>query len=74
MSVCVLRGEDVAALYCNTSDWAFGPVFSGPDAADDAEEFLRWHERHYGDPRTEADSDLERHYGQWRAAHAGVTP
>ena len=67
MSVCVLRGENEAAMYCNTSDWAFGPVFSGPYAADDAEAFLTWHFKKYGDPRSCDDSELERHYGEWRA-------
>ncbi len=34
-----------AALYCSTSDWAFGPVFTGDrehDAVERAEAFLRW--------------------------------
>jgi hypothetical protein len=44
------REHNVAILYCSTTDWAFGPVFSdGDDAAGhfhDAEEraeaFVRW--------------------------------
>jgi hypothetical protein len=47
MSVCVLHDEkhDLAALYCSSSDFAFGPVFSanhGKDATERAEAFLRW--------------------------------
>ena len=32
----------VAVMYCNTSDTAFGPIFTGPGAAEDAEAFLDW--------------------------------
>ena len=39
------RDKDVAILYCSTTDWAFGPVFTdedGHDADERAEAFLRW--------------------------------
>ena len=39
------RQHNVAILYCSTSDWAFGPVFSDQDDHDAnarAEAFLRW--------------------------------
>lgn len=32
----------IAALYCTTTGWAFGPVFTGDDAEDTAEAFLDW--------------------------------
>jgi len=34
--------KQVAVMFCNTSDSAFGPIFTGPTADSDAEEFLRW--------------------------------
>jgi|SRR5215510_11465502 len=44
------RDNDVAILYCSTTDWAFGPVFTAGDdsaghhhdADERAEAFLRW--------------------------------
>lgn len=33
---------DTAALICTTSEWAFGPVFRGPDADEQAQEFVDW--------------------------------
>jgi len=47
MSVHILTDStgETAAMYCSTSDWAFGPVFNckdGHDADDRAELFLRW--------------------------------
>jgi len=37
--------RDAAVLYCSTSDWAFGPVFTDRDdhdADERAEAFVRW--------------------------------
>lgn len=45
MSVRILTDGENAALYCSTSEWAFGPVFSEDgkrDAQQVAERFLRW--------------------------------
>lgn len=71
-----------AAMYCSTSDWAFGPVFydhNGKDAAERAEAFLRWLPNHSpkqehigafgwrGDPRNLNDQGLEQAYSAWRA-------
>lgn len=45
MSVRLITDGDHAALYCSTSEWAFGPVFSSDgkrDAQQMAERFLRW--------------------------------
>lgn len=39
------RQNNVAILYCSTTDWAFGPVFldhAEHDADERAEAFLRW--------------------------------
>lgn len=44
MAVNILHDvtEDQAVLYCSTSDWAFGPVFYGPDADEKAMRFRDW--------------------------------
>lgn len=34
--------EDMAVLYCSTSDWAFGPVFYGDEADEKAISFRDW--------------------------------
>lgn len=34
--------NDVAALFCTTSGWAFGPVFEGDEPDQRAQEFLDW--------------------------------
>lgn len=36
------RSEELAALYCSTSGWAFGPIFHGPAADEQAQSFLDW--------------------------------
>jgi hypothetical protein len=59
-----------AVLYCSTTDWAFGPVFSGDDdhdASERAEAFCRWLRI---DPRTLTDTELEAKYSAWRAQEA----
>jgi hypothetical protein len=71
------RQRRVAVLFCNTSDWAFGPVFTGPGAAEDAQEFLDWLARNPNegrtisgsggtDPRDYLPGDLETMYLRWR--------
>lgn len=43
--ILVDREQDMAVLYCSTSEWAFGPTFhddDGHDADERAEAFLRW--------------------------------
>ncbi len=79
MSVQIIDGGDVAALYCDTDDVAFGPVFK---SAEHAEDFCRWlragyEERvrngysmswfHSPDPRWYREQDLRAHYGLWRS-------
>lgn len=61
---------NVACFYCDSTDSAFGPVFKGIGAGDDANDFLDWlkvTERRHAfphivgdgtDPRDYSDSDL----------------
>lgn len=45
MSLQILSDGDNAVMFCNTSDWAFGPVFSGDDHRDAqgcALDFIKW--------------------------------
>lgn len=44
MSVQIIHDadQDVACCYCNTSDWAFGSAFTGPEAREQAECWLDW--------------------------------
>lgn len=58
---------DEAVLFCSTSGWAFGPVFSeheGHSADERAESFLRWL---VIDPRSLDQTDLERKHSEWRS-------
>lgn len=69
MGVHTIRGDREAAMYCSTTDWAFGPVFSDTDehdAAERIEAFLRWLGKGR-DPRSYTDSELESKYSEWRA-------
>ena len=36
MSVQILEGEKHACLFCNTTDWAFGPLFEDAEQASDS--------------------------------------
>lgn len=61
------RKNNQAAMFCSTTDWAFGPVFNDSDdhdAADRVDSFLRFLRV---DPRTLADNELESKYAEWRA-------
>ena len=72
--------RSTAAIYCTTSDWAFGPVFTGPGCDQDAQDFLAWIARSpdcslmnpFGvdgtDARDYTDSGLQRMYGRWQQA------
>lgn len=54
-----------AALYCSTTDWAFGPVFYetvDSTAEDQAECFIHWLPQ---DARRYSDTELERKYAEW---------
>ena len=59
MSVSVLESEHGAVMYCNTTMWAFGPVF---DSVKDALQFKSWLS---DDPRGYSDGELENQYGVW---------
>ncbi len=59
------REQNIAALYCSTSDIAFGPVFYDGDqweADERAEAFCRWLKV---DPRCVDGFELERKYSEW---------
>lgn len=77
MSVQILDGGDIAALYCDTSGAAFGPTF---DSAEHAADFCRWladghADRdglttswfHSADPRLYRDANLYQHHALWRS-------
>ena len=64
MSVQILEGERNACLYCNTTDWAFGPLF---EDADQAERFLEWLP---DDARTYSDKRLEQLFYDFRQEEA----
>jgi hypothetical protein len=42
MAVEIISGTNIAAMYCTTSDTAFGPVFFGAGATSEAYDFLAW--------------------------------
>ena len=42
VEICHDARRHVAVMYCNTSDTAFGPIFTGPSCVEDAEEFIEW--------------------------------
>ena len=68
MGVRVLYGNQHAALYCSTSEWAFGPVFYDTptyDAEARAMSFLRWLGAR--DARQFTDKALNDLYSQWLA-------
>ena len=70
--------RQVAIMYDTGSDCAFGPIFTGPGCAEDADDFLNWLPRHadvsltlplvgHGeDPRDYTDTGLERMVQRWR--------
>ena len=61
MSVEILEGRHSnAVLICNTTDWAFGPVFK---SAEHAEDFCTWLPM---DPRTYDERGLRIMHARWR--------
>ena len=59
--------QELAVMYCSTSDMAFGPVFyaeNDHDANERVEAFTRWL---VTDPRVLDDLDLISKYLEWRA-------
>ena len=62
----------LAALYCSTTEQAFGPLFheeDGHDATERAEAFLEWLTPR-GDARRLTDADLRAAHSEWRAQEA----
>lgn len=65
MAVEVLGDRDEAAMYCNTSGRAFGPVHRGDvNAVDELREFVSWCHENRGDPRKV--DDVHEAYSAWR--------
>lgn len=72
--------REIAVMVCTTTDTAFGPIFTGPGCAEDADDFLNWLPRnadpslvlpmvgHGDDPRDYKDHGLERMVMRWREA------
>ncbi len=72
--------RQVAVLYCNTTDRAFGPIFTGPGCAEDAADFLDWLQRNpqpiymnmpgtfSSDARELSDVALEEARDRWQKA------
>jgi len=62
MSVHLLTDTDsgATALYCSTTDWAFGPVF---EAREEAEAFLRW--LRPLDPRSMSEANLHARFSDF---------
>jgi hypothetical protein len=59
------REQNIAALYCSTTDVAFGPLFNDGEhweADERAEAFIRWL---YVDPREFSDAGLMERYSEW---------
>jgi hypothetical protein len=64
--------HEQAALYCSTTDWAFGPVVGehrdfDKDPAERLEAFCRWL---VVDARSLTDSELAARYSAWLAQEA----
>ena len=69
MGVRILHDEraEIAALFCSTSDWAFGPVFynkGDKDAYERVQAFLDWLKV---DPREVREAILQGRYSEWLA-------
>lgn len=67
MAVDILWDEAnaIACMWDTTTDTAFGPVFSGPSADSEAQEFLDWLKENPGDvsdSRITGDGTDPRHY------------
>ena len=67
MGVRILSDGDNAVLYCSTSGWAYGPLFSPSEhqdysAEDMARRFCEWLPM---DSRQYDQHDLENKYGEW---------
>ncbi len=71
MSVRIIEGKEIACLYDSTSGVAFGPVFTGLDAYDQATHFVWWMETQNYDPPLQGRCDIRQFTGRQIAeAHA----
>ena len=71
MGVRILYADGAAALYCSTTEIAFGPLFlddKGHDGIERAEAFLNWLAPR--DARLFTQDQLLDVYQQWRAQEA----
>lgn len=61
MSVQIIFDEENnnACLYCNTTDWAFGPVYCGKDGREFMNGFIQWLPK---DSRRYLDAQLQSKY------------
>ncbi len=61
------KDAEYAALYCSTTERAFGPIFhdEGEGADAEAEGFMKWLKR---DPRLLTESELSAAYSTWLVA------
>jgi signal transduction histidine kinase len=60
MGVSILKDEDHQCLYCNTSDFAFGGIFSESENVENFLEYIRV------DARTLEDGQFEQKQNEWR--------
>lgn len=88
VDVCHDAWKRVACLYDNTTDTAFGPIFTGIGAGTEAEDFLDWirdghaigrgmHKAIWADgtdPRDWREDSLRRLVEIWRAQYEPETP
>jgi hypothetical protein len=68
MGVRIIGDDETAVMYCSTTDWAFGPVFTEKgvfSAPERIEAFLRYLGKSR-DPRSMSDSELESEYSKWQ--------
>ena len=67
MGVRILSQGDKACMYCSTTQWAFGPVFSGTED-DDAMERVSRFLKFLGnvDPRSLSDVGIQAQYNIWQ--------
>jgi hypothetical protein len=67
IDICTDYDNNVQLLYCNTADWAFGPVFYPDQDNYTAEDFLDWYQG--PDLRTLSDNELANKVGEFRSRY-----
>lgn len=68
MGISIIKSKDteLQAMYCNTTMWAFGPIFK---ADEDVQEFIDWLGQ---DPRELVDDILETMVSKWRKKRSEI--